>query len=80
MNCVSPENRGSALGVYTAFADLSLGVTGPLAGLIVVGLGYSNIFLFAALAALVALGIALTLSRRSRRTLSSRVCEFAGAD
>jgi len=80
VNCVTPENRGSALGVYTAFADLSLGVTGPLVGLIVVGLGYSNIFLFAALAALVALGIALTLSRRSRRMVMERQCEFAGAD
>ena len=80
VNCVTPENRGSALGVYTAFADLSLGVTGPLVGLIVVGLGYSNIFLFAALAALAALMIALTLQRRTRRTLPGRECEFAGAD
>lgn len=80
VNCVTPENRGSALGVYTAFADLSLGVTGPLVGLIVVGLGYSNIFLFAALAAVVALTIAVTVSRRTRRAAVEQRCEFAGAD
>lgn len=64
VNCVTPENRGSALGVYTAFADLSLGITGPVIGLIVAGLGYSPIFLFAALMAAVALGLALMLHRR----------------
>ncbi|HKO14173.1 MAG TPA: MFS transporter [Acidobacteriaceae bacterium] len=80
VNCVSPENRGSALGVYTAFADLSLGLTGPLAGLIVAGFGYSNIFLFAAVAAMFALGIALSLHRRTRRPLPGGPFEFAGAD
>lgn len=80
VNCVTPENRGSALGVYTAFADLSLGVTGPLAGLVVAGFGYSNIFLFAAAAAMVALVIALSLHRSGRRSFPGGQCEFAGAD
>ena len=53
-----PQNRGSALGVYTAFVDLSLGISGPMAGVIVSELGYSPIFLFAAVLA----GSALTLS------------------
>jgi len=64
VRCVTPENRGSALGVYTAFADLSLGLTGPVVGLIVAGLGYSPIFLFAALMAAVSLGLTLILHRR----------------
>lgn len=64
VNCVTPENRGSALGVFTAFADLSLGITGPLVGLIVAGLGYAPIFLFAALMAAIALGMTLLLHRR----------------
>ena len=53
-----PHNRGSALGVYTAFVDLSLGISGPMAGVIVSELGYSPIFLFAAVLA----GLGLTLS------------------
>lgn len=77
VNCVTPENRGSALGVFTAFADLSLGLTGPLVGLIVAGIGYSSIFLFAGLMAAAALGLTLVLSRRPAFT---RRCEFAAAD
>lgn len=61
VNRVTAENRGSALGIYTAFADLSLGLIGPVIGLIVAGLGYSPIFLFAALMAAVALGMTLAL-------------------
>ena len=53
-----PHNRGSALGVYTAFVDLSLGISGPTAGVLVSELGYSPIFLFAAVLA----GLGLTLS------------------
>lgn len=64
VQCVTPENRGSALAVYTAFADLSLGLIGPVIGLIVAGFGYAPIFLFAALMAAVALGLALVLHRR----------------
>lgn len=77
VNCVTPENRGSALGVFTAFADLSLGLTGPVVGLIVAGLGYASIFLFAALMATAALGLTLMLHRRPGY---ARRVEFAGAD
>lgn len=45
---VPTSNRGSALGFYAAFIDLSLGVSGPIAGLIVGAAGYPQIFLFAA--------------------------------
>jgi MFS family permease len=64
VNRVTPENRGSALGVFTAFADLSLGMIGPLIGLIVAGFGYAPIFLFAALMAAISLGLTLILHRR----------------
>lgn len=64
VNCVAPENRDSALGVFTAFADLSLGLIGPVAGLIVAGPGYSPIFLFAAVMAAAALGLMLILGNR----------------
>lgn len=77
VKCVSAENRGSALGVYTAFADLSLGIVGPLAGLIVAGMGYSPIFLFAALMSACALGLAVMLNRR---IAPRQPHEFATAD
>ena len=59
---VPVESRGSALAIYTAFIDLSMGVAGPLAGAIVSAAGYPPIFLFAAAAAV--LGIALLLKIR----------------
>jgi MFS family permease len=59
---VPVESRGSALAIYTAFIDLSMGVAGPIAGAIVSAAGYPPIFLFAAVAAV--LGIALLLKIR----------------
>jgi MFS family permease len=61
VNRVPAGNRGAALGAYSAFLDLSLGITGPVAGLIVTGFSYPAIFLFAALAAVAAMAIALAL-------------------
>jgi MFS family permease len=66
VNRVPAGNRGAALGAYSAFLDLSLGITGPVAGLIVTGFGYPAIFLFAALAAGAAMCIALALQRSAR--------------
>ncbi len=57
-----PEfNRGTALGVYTAFADVSFFVVGPLAGAIAGSFGYGQVFLFALVSVLVALGIVVAL-------------------
>jgi MFS family permease len=64
VNSVTVENRGSALAVFTAFADLSLGITGPVVGLIVAGAGYASIFLFAAAMAAVAFALALRTQPR----------------
>ncbi|MDI4740344.1 hypothetical protein MJN54_34785, partial [Salmonella enterica subsp. enterica serovar Kentucky] len=33
VKAVPPQNQGAALATYTVFMDMSLGVTGPLAGL-----------------------------------------------
>ncbi|MBC9909182.1 MFS transporter [Chitinophaga varians] len=52
---VSPEIRGSAMGAYTAFTDLALGITGPIAGLIASSFGYQAIYLFGAVCAALAL-------------------------
>jgi predicted MFS family arabinose efflux permease len=64
---VPAGSRGAALGAYSAFLDLSLGITGPVAGLIVTGFSYAAIFLFAALAALTAMGMAMLLRRNEAR-------------
>ena len=42
--------HGSAIGIYTAFTDLSLFLTGPIAGLIIERYGYQNDFFLTAAA------------------------------
>lgn len=59
-----PENsRGTALGVYTAFADVSFFLTGPIAGFVIGIDGYASVFLFALICVLAALGIVMVLQR-----------------
>jgi MFS family permease len=61
---VPTHDRGTALGVYTAFVDLSLGISGPMAGIIVLALGYPPIFLFAAAMAGSSMAILIMLYRK----------------
>jgi MFS family permease len=58
---VPENNRGTALGVYTAFADVSFFLTGPLAGAVIGIYGYASVFLFALISVLAALGIVIVL-------------------
>jgi MFS family permease len=58
---VSESNRGTALGVYTAFADVSFFLTGPLAGAVIGVYGYASAFLFGLVSVLAALGIVIVL-------------------
>jgi MFS family permease len=71
---VDDQNRGSALGVYTAFLDCAMGITGPIAGFIVGKFGYPAIFLYGSGAA--ACGFVLTLLlyhlARGRRAVTSQ--------
>jgi len=77
LKTVADQNHGTALGVYTAFLDLAMGITGPIAGLIVGKFGYSAIFLFGSGAAGCAFVLTLLLyhlvreprARLSRKTL-----------
>lgn len=68
---VPAGSRGAALGAYSAFLDLALGVTGPIAGYISSGYGYSSIFLAAAAAVLVGFMIAFGLQRHAMRPQAS---------
>jgi MFS family permease len=62
-----PEfNRGTALGVYTAFSDVSFFLVGPIAGAIIGFFGYASVFFFALISALAALGIVLVLMQTQR--------------
>ena len=62
---VPPQIRGTALGGFAAFQDLSYAVTGPLAGLVANALGYAAIFGVSALAALLGLGMVLAMRLRA---------------
>jgi MFS family permease len=55
------QNRGSALGIYCAFADVSFFLTGPIAGAIIGAFGYSSAFLYAFLCALASLAVVVVL-------------------
>jgi MFS family permease len=58
---VPENNRGTALGVYTAFADVSFFLVGPIAGAVIGWFGYSSVFLFALLSVICSLGIVIVL-------------------
>ncbi|WP_434609152.1 MFS transporter [Pseudomonas sp. R1-7] len=72
VNLVPASSRGAAVGAYSLFIDLSLGITGPLAGAIAAGFGFASIFLFAALAALVGLALSVYLFRQAPRYREER--------
>lgn len=63
---VPDYNRGTALGVYTAFSDVSFFLVGPIAGAIIGYFGYSSVFLFALISVLSSLGIVVVLAGRRR--------------
>ena len=68
VNLVPASSRGAAVGAYSLFIDLSLGITGPLVGAVAAGFGFASIFLFAALAAFSGLMLSVYLYRQARAT------------
>ena len=67
VNLVPASSRGAAVGAYSLFIDLSLGITGPLVGAVAAGFGFASIFLFAALAAFSGLLLSVYLYRQAQR-------------
>ncbi|WP_380181178.1 MFS transporter [Kalamiella sp. sgz302252] len=60
---VAPQNQGSALGLYSAFLDFGLGITGPVAGLLIGHWGIDSIYLAAAVVVLLALAVIVRLQK-----------------
>jgi predicted MFS family arabinose efflux permease len=56
-------NRGTALGVFTGFSDVSFFLVGPIAGSVIGAWGYGSAFLFALGSVVTALGIVLVMHR-----------------
>lgn len=58
---VPVERRGVAMGAYSSFLDLSIGVTGPVLGLVASRTGLASVFLVSAIAVLCSAAAALRL-------------------
>jgi predicted MFS family arabinose efflux permease len=63
---VAPENRGLAMGLYTAFLDVALGFGTPALGVVADRAGLDAVFMVSAVVVLPAAGIALALALQHR--------------
>jgi MFS family permease len=63
---VPMHNRGTALGVFTGFSDVSFFLVGPIAGAVIGAWGYPSAFLFALASVLTSLSIVLVLHKMQR--------------
>ncbi len=59
-----PQSRGSAMGGYVVFQDISMGLAGPLGGWLALHAGLGSVFVAAAIAAVGAAGLAWGMMRR----------------
>jgi predicted MFS family arabinose efflux permease len=60
---VSPQDRGAAVGGFSAFLDLALGLSGPIMGVLLAFGGFPLIYVAGAVSAIAALALALALRR-----------------
>jgi MFS family permease len=68
---VPMKNRGTALSVYTVFADVSFFLVGPVAGAVIGAFGYASVFGFALICVLSSLGIVIVLAGKRQSLASS---------
>jgi MFS family permease len=64
LKLIPAQSRGTALGGFVAFQDVSYGVTAPITGLLAASFGYPSVFLLGTIAT--ALGIVVVLWERTR--------------
>ncbi len=64
-----PENRALAMGAYTAFLDLALGVAGPLLGLVASGFGITAVFFVSTIVVACASIVAMRLLASARASV-----------
>lgn len=69
---VQQKDQGSALGTYSAFLDLGLGLTGPVAGLLIGHWGMQSVYLAASLMVLGAFVITLRLQQQHGRQAAAQ--------
>lgn len=69
---VPPQSRGFAMGTYTAFFDLGIGITSPVLGLIAANAGLQSVFLASALVVLCAAAVTLNLLNTSSHASTER--------
>jgi MFS family permease len=63
---VPERSRGTALGVYTVFSDVSFFLVGLIGGTVISAFGYSSVFLFSLVCVLASLGLVLVLAGRAK--------------
>ena len=64
---VTAEQRGRAVGNFTAFFDLAIGLTGPVVGLAVAPLGFAGAFLIGGVCAVLGLALLFPMLRGPMR-------------
>jgi predicted MFS family arabinose efflux permease len=67
-----PEAKGLAMGAFTAFLDLSLGIANPALGLLATRAGLNSVFLVSTIVVLSAAVIAARLLRANREPARTR--------
>jgi predicted MFS family arabinose efflux permease len=65
---VPPQSRGLAMGTFTAFIDVALGIANPLLGLVAGGAGLNSVFLASTLVVLCGAAVTARLHPVSSRT------------
>ena len=66
---VEQQSQGSALGTYSAFLDFGLGITGPVAGLLMNHLGIRSVYLAASLVVVAGILMMIRLLMRPAKPL-----------